>query len=301
MLPYTRIILKLLFCYGQEEIGNFLNKYFICPPDRELFVLFYKDILSILTEKEQFYLKQKQFHLRKKYGPTAKSILKKIGDFFEIEIIPKPVPLLTSNLKRFLDNRELRIFTEILILGRVEIEKIEDAINDRFRLNFYITKEEIEDFSFWFFDPLLVDDIGWQRILERLSFYKEIYEDDPVFRAEFKDKLFAMRHSSSEVLIKVGALSSVDFPGLMGTAVKKTFESLQTDWSEGASWSDIEKKIKTFSLIGEKYAKHHRPDNSGSIFESLNIEVKTEPLHSLPFFDKEAGDNIESDHEIEDD
>ena len=290
----------MLFCYGQDEINNFLKRYFICPPDKDLFIHFYTEILSLLSPEEQEYLRKKQFHLRTRYGSIAKSILTKINSAFGISIIPKKVPLLNHNLKRFVENRELRVFTEILLLGRVEAFQICEAINYRFRLNKIITEEEIEEYAFWFFDLKLVDDLQWQRYLEKLDMYRRLFPEDRVFEIEFEDKLFALRNNPVEVLVKVGAESALDYTSMVGSLAQKTFESLQRDFSSGAQWNEIDKKIKTFIGVGEKFQKYHRPDNSGKIFESMTIDVHQDPLEMLPVFNKDEGTIVEVEYEIAD-
>jgi len=287
MSPYARFLITSYFYNGYDITESVLNKLGLIFDEMQ-FSTIINGALLFLPENERkvFFSRGKSKKIE-----VSSDILKKINKQYGIKLTKKRgEQIIPNEVLRLIRNRELRIFLEILLLGRVPIETIYEALNTKFKINKEITEEDIKEYSFWMFDLRIMDDIDWQEYMAYL--FNASASEEELIKIEYEDKLFALRNVPDHVILRAGIDIPLKFSKMLSVIANHVFESIQQDIEIGAPWRELDAKIKVFKTIGESYEKHNPdpPFRASDVFKDMELDLVDEDIDELPHFSEEKNE-----------
>jgi len=258
--------------------------------------LFFNSLRGIITDDEiKVFAFSKVPLLKAKPTKATKAIVSKLDNFLNLDLGRyKGGQVFPSCCERVLSNREFRLFLEILIMGRVPQQDIVEYAEDRFRFNYSFEIEDLREYTHWFFDSALMDDIHWQNHIMCLDAMTSVEGDDKIWETEKSDKLFAMRNNANYVLLRAGVkIRSLGYPEMCDLLIGRIFDSAIEDWDKGVEWRQVLSKIKLLSEMGVSrvtYQSKSEDDNDSDQhpfeeWEDAEVEIIHERLEELPVLD----------------
>ena len=154
-----------------------------------------------------------------------------------------------------------------------------------------LTEEEIKDYSFWFFDPNMMDDHDWQVFWIEMERKCLLNKGDKVLKKELEDKLYCFRREPISAMVRLGVGDGMDYISMLKTTAENIYAMMEKDWDDDAPFEKQEKKIKLFKSIGSEYFKHCGSDSVSKFYDDFEMELEhhTE-LNGLVFVDGEIVD-----------
>ena len=280
MLPYNKFFLIFFTRNCLTDVNEFLFSHSLPVVRGSQVEGLFGDIFETYDDKalKGFKAVSKRSKLKDK---TKSYLTKLLSETFDLEIDEERNLEIPRNTSRILNNRELRVFIEILILGGCDSDFIAEVLPEKYRLSPPLSSLDIMEYSNLFFDYHSMDDLDWQKYLVKL---KDMYEltEDKVYLQEYEDKMFALRHKTSEIIIRLGLKGQLKYSEMLSYIGVRVFDEIVQGFEKGKEWKELKSNIDTFKSVGEAFKKYHDPSEDEEAFTGTEYEIETDSIEKLP-------------------